>query len=157
MGCRLYAAANGIIGTRGSKARLAILGSMGVFFPQGGGYYVKTEPGFEGRIVLYNADEWSGASKTAYVGGGSVRLVQFFPWCCHDAVVKKGGELQLLGATIVSDNNRDGKRTTCTFEPGSKGLVVGTLDCRKALCIVDETNGGVQKRNNGVEAKTPDV
>ena len=155
-GVAFDAAANGIIGTRGSKARLAILGSMGVFFPQGGGYYVKTEPDFEGRIVLYNADEWSGASKTAYVGGGSVRLVQFFPWCCHDAVVKKGGELQLLGSTIVSDNNRDGKRTTCTFEPGSKGLVVGTLDCRKALRIVDETNGGVQKRNNGVEAKTPD-
>ena len=152
-GVAFDAAGNGIVGTRGSKARIAIFATMGVFNQQGGGYFVKTEPGFDGRIVLYNADEWSGTSKIASVEGGSVRFIQFFPWCCFDGVVKKGGDLQLLGSTIVSDNNRDGTRTTCTYESGAKGLVVGTLDCRKALRFVDETNGGLVTRNNGATAE----
>lgn len=151
-GVAFDAATNGVVGTAGSKANLAIVSSMGVFKEQQGGYNVKTLPGFEGRVSLYNADAWDARSNLVYVEGGTVDLVQYFSWCVYKGVVKQGGTLNVLASTIISNNNNDnGYVPNFTYEAGSFGKVIGNLECRDRLNINIWPNADVIKAYNGPE------
>ncbi|MGI6264210.1 MAG: glycosyl hydrolase family 28-related protein [Acutalibacteraceae bacterium] len=154
-GVAFDAATNGVVGDAGCDADLTIISSMGVFNRQEGGYNVYTKPGFTGHIALFNADAWDARSNLVNVAGGTVDLVQYFSWCVHNGVVKKGGTLNLYASTMVS-NNGDNSGTTpdYTYESGSYGEVVGNLDCVKKLNVISQTGSYVRKRLNGQELAT---
>ncbi len=151
-GVAFDAAMNGVVGRNGSDADLAIIASMGVFNRQNGGYNVVTKPGFTGTVSLYNADAWDYRSKLVHVEGGTVNLVQFFSWCVHNGICKKGGTLNVLASTMVS-NNGDNSGTTpdYTYEDGAMGKVVGNLDCVKKLNIITQNGSMVEKHDNAIE------
>lgn len=151
-GVAFDAAMNGVVGRDGSDAELAIIASMGVFNRQSGGYNIVTKPGFTGRISLFNADAWDYRSKLVYVEGGTVDLVQFFSWCVHNGVCKKGATLNVLASTMIS-NNGDNSGTTpdYTYEQGAMGTVVGNLDCKQKLNVITQSGSMVDKRLNAAE------
>lgn len=152
-GVAFDAATNGVVGREGSKADLTIVSSMGVFNRQGGGYNVKTDYGFSGKVSLFNADAWDAASNLAYVEGGTVNLVQYFSWCVYNGVCKAGGTLNVYGSTIISNNgDGNGRTPDFTYENGATGQVIGNLDCKQKLNIVTQPGSYVEKKLNGADA-----
>lgn len=149
-GVAFDAATNGVIGEAGSNAQLTIVSSMGVFNRQGGGYNIRTQPGFTGRVSLFNADAWDAESKLVYIEGGTVDLVQFFSWCVYNGVCRSGGVLNVYGSTIISNNgDNNGRVPDFTYESGAAGEVVGNLDCRQMLNVVAEEGSYVTRKLNG--------
>lgn len=151
-GVAFDAATHGVVGRSGSNAKLEIVASMGVFNRQEGGYNVYTNPGFTGRVSLFNADAWDARSKLVYVAGGTVDLVQYFSWCVHNGVCKKGGTLNVLASSMVS-NNGDNSGTTpdYTYESGAMGKAIGNLDCKQKLNLITQSGSFVDKQLNATE------
>lgn len=151
-GVAFDAAQHGVVANGDSSAKLTLINSMGVFNQQGGGYNVVTKKGFDGEISMFNQDAWGSNSKLAYVQGGTVNLVQYFSWCAYEAECFEGGTLNLLGSTIIS-NNDGGYVPDATYHKGAKGKVVGNLDCDEQLYIAIEDGATVEKNLNGTECE----
>lgn len=149
-GIAFDASRNGIVGEEGCDARLVMLAAMGVFNQQGGGYNVVTAPGFTGEITLYNADAWGGGSQIALVEGGRVSFVQYFSMSAYKGICREGGELNFYNSVLVSrDGDNSGYTPDLTYEPGSRGAVVGNLDCSEILNVNIEPGARVEERFNG--------
>lgn len=143
---------NGIIGEDGCDARLTMLGTMGIFNKQGGGYNVITRPGFTGTIRLMTAGELGGGSKLASVEGGYVQLVQVFSSSAFNGICRAGGRLDFLGSTVITQyGDDDGNTPDITYEAGAQGLASANLDCMERLNIRMQPGTQAVKRLNGRE------
>lgn len=155
-GVAFDAAGNGIVGEAGCDAHLDIIASMGVFNQQGGGYNVVTEPGFTGKVGLYNADAWGSNSQLAYVEGGTVELAQYFSWCAYNGYCGEDGTLNLYGSTLVDNNSNDnGYIPHLVYAEGATGEVVGNLSCREQLNVNVWPGADVTMVGNGTAATVP--
>ena len=149
-GVAFDAAYNGVLGRAGCNAVIGLVASMGVFNQRGGGCYAVTDPEFRGRIVFSNADLWGGSSRIAEVNGGTVTFSQLLPWCNRGAVCRKGGEMDVVASTFVGDHIGDNDPRDCIrFEEGSKGSVVGNLECKKRLRMTIDPSAKVSVAANG--------
>lgn len=143
---------NGIVGEDGCDAQLTMLGTMGIFNKQGGGYNVITRPGFTGKIRLMTAGELGGGSKLAWVEGGWVQMVQVFSSSAFNGVCRAGGRLDFVGSTIITQyGDDDGNTPDITYEAGARGVASGNLDCLELLNIRMQPGTDAVKRLNGWE------
>lgn len=143
---------NGIVAEDGCTAKLTMLGTMGIFNKQGGGYNVITKPGFTGHIRLMTAGELGGGSKLALVEGGHVELVQVFSSSAFNGVCRAGGRLDFVGSTIITQyGDDDGNTPDITYEKGAKGVAAANLDCMERLNIRMQPGTSAMKRLNGRE------
>lgn len=143
---------NGIVAEDGCDAQLTMLGTMGIFNKQGGGYNVVTRPGFTGHIRLMTAGELGGGSKLALVEGGHVEMVQVFSSSAFNGVCRAGGRLDFVGSTIITQyGDDDGNTPDITYEKGASGLASANLDCMERLNIRLLPGSAAIKRLNGRE------
>lgn len=143
---------NGIVAEDGCDAQLTMLGTMGIFNKQGGGYNVVTRPGFTGYIRLMTAGELGGGSKLALVEGGHVEMVQVFSSSAFNGVCRAGGRLDFVGSTIITQyGDDDGNTPDITYEKGASGVASANLDCMERLNIRLLPGTAAIKRLNGRE------
>ena len=143
---------NGIVGENGCAADLTMLGTMGIFNKQGGGYNVITRPDFTGSIRLMTAGMLGGGSKLAFVEGGHVQLVQAFSSSAFNGVCRAGGRLDFVGSTLITQyGDNDGNTPDITYEAGAQGIAAGNLDCKERLNIRMQAGTRAVKRLNGRE------
>ena len=122
----------------------------GVSGPRGPPHHAVRRRGEARRLVLSNADVWSGHSRIADIHGGTVWISQLLSWCCLEAVCHAGGELKVFASTYVGDHVGDNDPRDCIrYEAGAKGVVLGNVECRKRLTILTDPDAKVRVGVNG--------
>ena len=149
-GVAFDASHNGIVCEGGVDADLTMIAAMGVFNQQGGGYNVVTKPGFTGKVSIFNADAWGGNSKIALVEGGTVAFSQYFSASAYQGVCRENGTLNFNSSVMISrSGDNSGHTPDLTYEDGSRGRVIGNLDCVEKLNVCIEPGAQVEERLNG--------
>lgn len=149
-GVAFDASHDGIVCEGGIDADLTMIAAMGVFNQQGGGYNVVTKPGFTGKVSIFNADAWGGNSKIALVEGGTVAFSQYFSASAYQGVCRENGTLNFYSSVMISrSGDNSGHTPDLTYEDGSRGRVIGNLDCVEKLNVCIEPGAQVEERLNG--------
>lgn len=157
-GIAFDASHDGIVCEGGIDADLTMIAAMGVFNQQGGGYNVVTKPGFTGRVSIFNADAWGGNSKIAKVEGGSVTFSQYFSASAYQGVCGPGGTLNFYSSVMISrSGDNSGHTPDLTYQKGSRGQVIGNLDCVEKLNVCIEPGAQVEERLNGARLEPDEV